>query len=94
MSEERNRKPHVTESWKSVLTVAEILILVLMAGYMFAVIESNQKSQGEKIEIHNKLIESNRENIHRHSVQQAVTNEQYKQIIKELVDINKKLSKR
>jgi capsular polysaccharide biosynthesis protein len=84
----------ILEKPGTLLAAAQIIVLVLMAGYIFAVVETEQNTQGHKIQIHDSLIENNRLKIQEHEIEQAVTNEQYRQIMIELKKLNEKMDSR
>lgn len=93
MSESISRR-NLFEQPSTWLAVAQFLFLIMMAGYVFAVVETRQETNTETLGVHDELIESNRLKIQEHEIDQAVRNEQYKQIMEELKKLNKKLDER
>lgn len=93
MSDQKEEKS-LFEKPVVMLAIAQFLALVLMVGYVFAVVETKQKANTDNIQLHDQMIESNRSKIQEQEINQAVNNEQYRQIIQRLDEISKAMKTR
>jgi hypothetical protein len=76
---------------KTLLSVLEIILIIIVGIYVFAVQEQKVEYHGTELKRQEAIIEDNRIRTNRLQLENAVTQEQYKQIMKKLSEIDKKL---